>query len=122
MSGRRMGLRRIHHRRRPHARHITLNLGGRRRRRMRGSGLGDFLKKANSYLRDNKIISRVANTLAESGVAPGISSTVGKIAGTLGYGRRHRRHRMHRGGALKLAGMGLSPAGGRRHYRHHRRY
>lgn len=98
--------------------HRKRHLGGRRRRRMHGRGLGSFLGKANNFLRDNKIISRVANTLAESGIAPGLSGTVGKIASTLGYGRRrHHRMRHHRGGALKLAGMGLSRAGGRRHHR-----
>lgn len=107
MSGR-MILRKAH-RKRHH-----VGLGG-RKRRMHGRGFGNFLSKANNFLRDNKIISRVANTLAESGVAPGLSSTIGKIAGTLGYGRRH--HRMHKGGALKLAGMGLSLASGRRHHR-----
>jgi hypothetical protein len=96
------------------------SLGGRRRRRMHGRGIGDFLKKANSYLRDSKIISKVANTLSDAGIAPGITGNVAKVASVLGYGR-HRRHRMHhRGGALKLAGMGLSPAGGRRHHRRHR--
>jgi len=106
--------------------HRKRHLGmGRRRRRMHGRGLGSFLGKANNFLRDNKIISRVANTLAESGIAPGLSGTVGKIASTLGYGRRRRRHRRAKvhaelGGALKLAGMGLSRAGGRRHHR--RRY
>lgn len=92
------------------------SLGGRRRRRMHGKGIGDFLRKANSYLRDSKIISKVASTLSDAGIAPGITGSVAKVAGVLGYGRRGR-HRMHRGGALKLAGMGLSPAGGRRHHR-----
>lgn len=90
--------------------------GGRRRRHrksMKGSGIMDWLSRANSFLRKHKILSTVGNAL--SGLHPGIGHAA-KAASLLGYGRRHRRHR---GGALKLAGAGLGLAGGRR--RHHRR-
>jgi len=109
MSGR-MILRKSHRKRH--------HLGG-RRRRMHGRGIMDFLGKANQFLRKNQVVSRVANTLANAGIAPEITGKVGSVASSLGYGRR-RHHRMrHLGGALRLAGMGLAPAGGRR--RHHKR-
>lgn len=70
---------------------------------MRGRGFGDFLSKANSFLKNSKIISTIGDSLAEAGV-PG-AGLVGSIAGKLGYGRR-RMHRRRHGGALGLAGMG----------------
>jgi hypothetical protein len=101
MSGR-MVLRRSHH-------------GGRRHRKsMHGRGIFDFLKKAHDFLRRHKIISTVGSAL--SGLHPAIGHiTTGARA--LGYGRRRHRHKMHRGGALKLAGAGLGLAGGMRHRR-----
>lgn len=80
------------------------------RRRMRGRGIMDFLRKAHSFVRKNKVISRGANAL--SYVLPGkyrkVAEKVGGIAGTLGYGRRSR------GSGLRLAGQGITLAGGMR--------
>ena len=76
------------------------------RRRMRGAGFMDFVKKANSFLRDNKVISTIGNALGSIGVP--MASNIAGVAGKLGYGRKRR------GGALRLAGMGLNPAGGMR--------
>jgi hypothetical protein len=74
------------------------------RRRMRGRGIMDFLKKAAGFLKKHKIVSRVASGLAS--VLPpqyaSIASNVGKAAGAVGYGRRRRRMR---GQGLRLAGM-----------------
>lgn len=111
MSGRR----RIHHKKRPRRRghNVIVNLGGRRRRRMRGAGIMDFLGRANKYLKGSKLVSKVGSALASAGVP--YAGQIANVAEKLGYGRRRR------GGALKLAGMGLSPAGGRRHYRHRAR-
>ena len=81
----------------------------RHRRRMRGRGLADFLGKANNFLRSSKLVSTIGNALGAAGVP--FASQIGSVAGSLGYGRR-RRHR--RGGALRLAGMGLGLAGRRR--------
>jgi hypothetical protein len=88
------------------------------RRRHRGRGLMNFLGKANNYLKDNKLISRVATAVAphlgESGQA--IANKIASVSGSLGYGRRRRRmhrvgmgrrHRLHHlmGHGLRLAGM-----------------
>ena len=86
--------------------------GRRRHRRMRGGGFMDFLGKANNFLKSSKLVSTVGNALGAAGVP--FASTIGNAAGSFGYGRR--RHR--RGGALRLAGMGLGLAG-RRHHRHY---
>lgn len=71
----------------------------RRSRRMRGKGVMDVLRKAHSFLKKHRVISRGANALGS--VLPekyrGIATKVGGVAGALGYGRR-------RGGALRLAG------------------
>lgn len=66
-----------------------------------------LLGKANSFLKRSRIISRMAGRSSHSGVR-----MAGNVASALGYGRRFRRKR--RGGALKLAGMGLGLSGGRR--------
>ena len=68
----------------------------------RGGSLKSWLKKANTWLRGNKVISRVGNTLGSLGVP--YASNVGNIAGKLGYGRG--RGLTPTGGALRLAGMG----------------
>jgi hypothetical protein len=74
-----------------------------------GEGFGDFLRSANKYLRDTKIISKVARTLGDSGVP--YAGMISRVAETLGYGRRRRR----RGGAQ------TSLKGGRRRRRRTRR-
>lgn len=66
-----------------------------------------LLGKANSFLKRSRVISRMAGRSSHAGVR-----MAGNVASALGYGRRFRRKR--RGGALKLAGMGLGLAGGRR--------
>jgi hypothetical protein len=67
----------------------------------------NLLSKAHSFLKRSKIISRMAGRSSHSGIR-----AAGSVASALGYGRRFRRKR--RGGALKLAGMGMGLAGGRR--------
>ncbi len=59
----------------------------------------DFLGKANSFLRNSKLVSTVGNALGSAGVP--FASQIGNIAGSLGYGRKSMRRR---GGALRLAG------------------
>jgi hypothetical protein len=66
-----------------------------------------LLGKANSFLKRSRVISRMAGRSSNSGIR-----MAGNVASALGYGRRFRRKR--RGGALKLAGMGLGLSGGRR--------
>ena len=67
-----------------------------------------LLSKAHSFLKRSRVISRMAGRSSHSGIR-----AAGSIASALGYGRRFRRKR--RGGAIKLAGMGLGLAGaGRR--------
>ena len=74
-----------------------------RRCRMRGGAFGAMLKglahKAHNYLKSSKIISQKAMAHPHS-----LVKAVGQAAQHFGYGRRRRRR--HRGGALKLAGMG----------------
>jgi len=68
----------------------------------------NLLHKAHSFLKRTKAISRLASHSSHSGIR-----MAGNIASAMGYGRRYRRKR--RGGAIKLAGMGMGLAGGRRH-------
>ena len=79
-------------------------------RRQRGAGLFSWIKnKALHWLKRNHVISSVGRVLGSAGVP--YASDVSKMASAVGYGRRRRVY----GGALRLAGMGLSPAGsGRR--------
>ncbi|KYQ88653.1 hypothetical protein DLAC_10827 [Tieghemostelium lacteum] len=58
---------------------MQTSLGG-----QQGEGLRDWLKKANSYLKDKKIISTVAKALDKAGVP--IAGTVGDVAQK--YGRK----------------------------------
>lgn len=71
------------------------------------SMMRNLLGKAHSFLKRSRVISRMAGRSSHSGVR-----MAGNVASALGYGRRFRRKR--RGGALKLAGMGLGLSGGRR--------
>ena len=90
------------------------------RRRHRGRGVMDFLKKAQGFVKNNQLISRGASLLAPhianrfGSTAGNIASGIGSAAGALGYGRRRRlhhrgmgaRHRLHMmGHGLRLAGM-----------------
>jgi len=72
------------------------------------SMIRNLLGKAHSFLKRSRVISRMAGRSSHAGVR-----AAGSVASALGYGRRFRRHR-RRGGALKLAGMGMGLAGGRR--------
>ena len=86
--------------------HRRLHFGG-RRRGMRGGGFGNFLSGLNKFAKDTKIGSTVANALG--GLLPGkfgaIAGGIGQGLGSLGYGRRRRRHAA-RGSGLTLAGAG----------------
>jgi|GEM_PF-3527301 len=59
--------------------------GGRRRHRMHGGSLWDWVKKAHNWIRSNKVISRVGNALGAVGVP--YAGLVGKAAGVVGYGK-----------------------------------
>lgn len=87
-----------------------------RRSRMHGAGILDWLRKAHDFVKKHKLVSRIGGTL--SGLHPAIGH-VARGAALLGYGRRH--HRMHRGGALRLAGGALRPPYGSGRRRHRRR-
>ena len=92
----------------------------RKRHHMRGRGFMDFIKKAGSFLKKTGLVSTIGNALGAAGVP--YASQIGSLAGKAGYGRRRRYRRVrHHGGALKLAGQGLGPAGARHHMhrRHH---
>lgn len=88
-------------------------MGKRRHRRMRGGGIGDWLRKAHDFIKKNKLISRAGSALGN--LHPGFARA-GQVAKVLGYGRRRR----HMGGALGLAGGALRLAGARRRGRHGR--
>lgn len=63
-------------------------------KRKRGKGkVGDFFKKAYSYVKDNKLISRGLNSLGSALPAQygAIASKAGQVADTLGFGRRGKR-------------------------------
>ena len=65
---------------------------------MRGRGFASFLGKANSFLKNSKLISGVGGALGAMGVP--YASQIGSVAGSLGYGRPRR------GSGLRLAGAG----------------
>lgn len=71
----------------------------------------NLLSKAHSFLKRSRVISRMAGRSSHAGIR-----AAGSVASALGYGRRFRRKR-RKGGALKLAGMGMGLAGGRRRRR-----
>lgn len=74
-----------------------------RHRRQRGRGIMDFLGKANTFLKNSKLISSVGSALGNAGVP--YAGDIGAAAGAFGYGRRLTRRR-HHGRGLSLAGMG----------------
>lgn len=55
------------------------------RRRMRGSGIWDFVKKVHNFIKSNKIISRVGSALGAVGVP--YASGIATGAKFLGYGK-----------------------------------
>ena len=73
------------------------------RRRMRGRGVMELLRRGSDFLKNTQLLSKGAAALAPSigGKFGGYLSQAGNLAGSLGYGRRRRR--MGRG--LRLAGM-----------------
>lgn len=96
-------------------------------RMMYGMGFWDSLKKfgskANRFLKKTKLISRTGKVAGLFGVP--YAGAVGSVAGTLGYGspagatgygRRRRRTvrvRSRKGRGIRLAGNGITTAGGR---------
>ena len=72
------------------------------RKRMRGRGVMDLLRRGNDFLKSTQLLSKGAAALAPSigGRFGGYLGKAGALAGSLGYGRRRR---MGRG--LRLAGM-----------------
>ena len=84
-----------------------------------GEGFMDFLKGANKFLKDTKLISTLAPAL---GLIPGVGEVaaplVGTVAGSLGYGkRRPHKKKMTAGRGLNPSGRGLMLAGQRHPYR-----
>ncbi len=75
-----------------------------RRRKMKGRGLMDIIRKVGGFLKQHKVISRAGGVLSK--ILPGnfgkIAGTVGGVAGQLGYGKRRTTRR--RGYGLRLAG------------------
>ena len=75
--------------------------GGRRR----GGSFKSFIKGANNFLKKSGLLSTLGNLGSQ--IVPGKwgerIGKAGKVAGTLGYGRRRRRKC---GGALRPAGGG----------------
>lgn len=78
-----------------------------RQRRMQGKGFMDVIKKINNFLKKTKLVSTVGSALGN--VIP-IAGTIGRVAGSAGYGRRKKRApkkklmSSRRGGALSLPG------------------
>ena len=72
------------------------------RRRQGGEGFMDFLKGANNWFKDNKIISKGLGSLG--GFLPGpwgiAAKGLGNTASQLGYGRRRRRTTRGRGAII----------------------
>jgi len=81
------------------------------RRKMRGKGLGDWLKKAWKWVKDNKILSRAASAIAPMAgeFAPGFKAA-GTALGAVGLGRRRGGGQM----AVRFASRG-----GRRRAKHY---
>ena len=78
----------------------------------RGLGIKTLGQNVNNFLKRTQAISKAASMFGH----PNISSTIS----SLGYGRRRRGRRAKHprmGQGLKLAGQGLSIAGGRRRRR-----
>jgi hypothetical protein len=69
---------------------------------MRGAGFMDFLSKAHSFIKDNKLVSTIGNALGSMGVP--YAGKIGSVGAALGYGRRRRR----RGRGLRLSGGSMA--------------
>lgn len=85
----------------------------RHNRRQRGAGLFSWLKKAGHSIAKHNILSTIAKV-----ATPLMPEVLGPVAAGLsaaGLGRR-RLGRKTYGGALRLAGMGINLAGGRKRY------
>lgn len=84
---------------------------GGRRRVHRGRGIMDVLKKAHSFVKDRKLISKGLNLLQDPR-----AQKASAIAGILGYGRKRRvgGARKRKGVSLKKLIMGGSVFGGAR--------
>jgi hypothetical protein len=83
---------------------------------MGGAGFMDWIKKAGSWLSNNKILSGIGKVLTP--IFPEVAGPITAGLSAVGLGRRRRRM----GGALKLAGYhhrggSLMPAGGARRIR-----
>jgi hypothetical protein len=74
---------------------------------VRGGNFLKWVKKASNWAKRTGVISKGANFLASQGIAPNITGSVGKVAGTLGYGRRITVAR-----GFGLNGRGLNGRGG----------
>ena len=75
----------------------------------RGLGIKSLGQNVNNFLKRTQVISKLASQFGHP-----------NISGSLGYGRRRRGRRAKHprmGQGLKLAGQGLSMAGGRRRRR-----
>jgi len=77
----------------------TSKKGGRRRRthhrkHRKGTGIWDDIKsgasKVNDFLKSSKIISTVGNALSNAPYVGPVAGTVGKVASSLGYGKRKK--------------------------------
>jgi hypothetical protein len=80
-----------------------------RRRVRRGRGIMDMLRKAHSFAKENKLISRGLSMIPHK-----YAKTAGTIASSLGYGMRRRRRvgmrRVRRTGrARRRVGMRYLP-------------
>jgi hypothetical protein len=64
-------------------------------RRMRGGNFKSFMKKAGSWIKDKKILSRAGIFLGKQipGVAGQVLGAAGKFAAQQGYGKRRRLRR-----------------------------
>jgi hypothetical protein len=82
---------------------------------MHGAGFLDWIKKAGRWLSGNKILSTIGSALTP--IFPGVAGPVTAGLKAVGLGRRRAHRAHHYGGALRLAGGALAPAGGARHRR-----
>lgn len=70
------------------------------KKRYRGAGIMDWVKKAHSFIKKHGLVSKGLKFASRSLGKP-VLSTLGAAAGQMGYGRRRY------GGALRLAGGAL---------------
>ena len=81
-----------------------------------GEGFMDFLKGANKFLKDTKIISGLAGIASSIPALSGIAAPVAGISSSLGYGMKKKKPvkkkaPKKRGGALGNSGGALRLAG-----------